>query len=470
MDILKAISENNDMNDCVKIVMSKVKNYLFNTFIFYLYLFIQEKELFPAIKTNIDKIIKDSKLVLGALRTYDILLRKKEFKKKEDNQAFLISIKNEVIKLISLDFFNKFPEEPLDVLRHYFTFFAQNDELLVEGLKFFSLFPDIIKLQKFNSLKAFLFYFAYQTKKYNFPQVKELLSQELLNVNIADPKIYSEFCMFCFYKGLYYIEHRNFFMATYLYSVAVCMGLRGNFEDCKILNCFSNQMIRSLCFLKSLSDFEIKSILIRENRMHYGEPDSKIKHEDINECLNYILYDSNDYQQFTNFLKRNKEFCNNYKLNGLKNEAEETLIFKKIKETLYLYKKIKLTKLCQRTQIDFNDLMKVLKKKVLAEEINAKYDEGTDVLEVFDVDPGLKEKVEKTKELYRNIIDANKNLFINLRDRKFDEMNAGAVGKYTKEEIELLNNRKIRESIEEEDGGMEMGGFDREINDMEMDD
>jgi len=340
----------------------------------------------------------------------------------------------------------------------------------VEGLKFFSLFPDIIKLQKFNSLKAFLFYFAYQTKRYNFPQVKELLSQELLNANIVDPKIYSEFCMFCFYKGLYYIEHRNFFMATYLYSVAVSMGLRGNFEDCKILNCFSNQMIRSLCFLKSLSDFEIKSILIRENRMHYGEPDSKIKHEDINECLNYILYDSNDYQQFTNFLKRNKEFCNNYKLNGLKNEAEETLIFKKIKETLYLYKKIKLTKLCQRTQIDFNDLMKVLKKKVLAGEINTKYDEGTDVLEVFDVDPGLKEKVEKTKELYRNIIDANKNLFINLRDRKFDEMNAGAVGKYTKEEIELLNNRKIRESIEEEDGGMEMGGFDREINDMEMDD
>ena len=259
------------------------------------------------------------------------------------------------------------------------------------------------------------------------------------------------------------------FYATYLYCIAIGMGLKGNFEDCKILNCFSIQMIRSLCFLKSLSDFEIKPILIRENRMYYGEQESKIKHEDINDCLNYILYDNNDYKSFTNFLKRNKDFCNNYKLNGLKDEAEETLIFKKAKETLYLYKKIKLTKLCQKTQIEFNDLMKVLKKKVMAGEINAKYDEGTDILEISDVDPGLKERVEKTKALYRNIIEANKNLFINLRDRKIDEMSAGAAGKYSKEEIELLNQRKIKESMEEDYGGMEMGmGMD--MDDIEMDD
>ena len=110
----------------------------------------------------------------------------------------------------------------------------------------------------------------------------------------------------------------------------------------------------------------------------------------------------------------------------------------------------------------------------MAGEINAKYDEGTDVLEVFDVDPGLKERVEKTKGLYRNIIEANKNLFINLRDRKFDEMNVGgAAGKYSKEEMELLNSRKIKESMEEEEyggyGGMEMPmGMD--MDDMEMGD
>ena len=112
--------------------------------------------------------------------------------------------------------------------------------------------------------------------------------------------------------------------------------------------------------------------------------------------------------------------------------------------------------------------MKVLKKNVIAGEINAKYDEGTDILEILDVDPGLKERLEKTKGLYRNIIEANKNLFINLRDRKIDEMSAGAAGKYSKEEIELLNQRKIKESLEE-DGGMEMG-LDMDLDDIEMDD
>ena len=101
-------------------------------------------------------------------------------------------------------------------------------------------------------------------------------------------------------------------------------------------------------------------------------------------------------------------------------------------------------------------------------EINAKYDEGTDILEIFDVDPGFKERVEKTKGLYRNIIEANKNLFINLRDRKFDEMSASAAVKYSKEEIELLNQRKIKESLEK-DGGMEMG-LDMDLDDIEMDD
>ena len=116
--------------------------------------------------------------------------------------------------------------------------------------------------------------------------------------------------------------------------------------------------------------------------------------------------------------------------------------------------------------------MKDLKKNVIAGEINAKYDEGTDILEIFDVNPGLKERIEKTKGLYRNIIEANKNLFINLRDRKIDEMNAGSFGKYSKEEIDLLNARKVKESIEEEYGGgmdMEMP-IDLEMDGMDMDD
>ena len=71
-------------------------------------------------------------------------------------------------------------------------------------------------------------------------------------------------------------------------------------------------------------------------------------------------------------------------------------------------------------------------------EINVKYDDITEVIEVFDLDPGLKERVQRTKELYKKIIDANKNLFITLRDKKMDDFDRK---KFSKEEEEFMNKR-----------------------------
>ena len=360
----------------------------------------------------------------------------------------------ELIQLITLEIFNKFYDESLDVLRHYFEFYAENDDM--EGLNFFSHFPSIIKTNKFISLKAFLFYFAYQTKRYNSPNIKALLGQELLNVNITDPKIYLEFCLYCFYKGLYYIEKKNFFFASYLYCAAVEMGLRGNYEETVFLNQFSMQMIRSLCFLKYLIEFDIKSFLFKEKRINNYNNDI-INHDNIDELLNFIKDNKDDYQSFSNFTKTNKDMIENYKLKGLKNEAEEAIIFGKIKETLFLYKKIKMTKLAQITQVEFTDLMKVIKKKVMAGEINVKYDEANDIVEVFDLDPGLKKRVQKTKDLYIKIIDANKNLFVTIRDRKCDELSGTAV--YSNEEMESLK-RKHQDDIPEDD----YNGMDKDLD------
>ena len=412
----------------------------------------------PLIKKEIDKIVKDLKLTLAALSCYDILLGLKEFKSLDEKLTYYMQFKEELNKLITLEIYNKLPEETIDVLRHYFKLYAEYDNLFIEGLKFFCNFAEFLKIQKFNSIKAFVFYFAYQTKKYNFPGVKELLGQELLNASINNGKVYLEFCMYCFYKGLYYIEKRNFFMASYLYTIPVSMGLRGNSEDCKILNNFSVQMIKSLCFLKPLSEFDIKAFLIKESRMYHYNDILTIKHEDINSCLNYIINESSNIQNFNTFVKSNKEFANNNKLKGLKKEAEEALIFKRLKECLSLYKKIKMTKLAQKTQIEFKDLMRVVKIKVLAGEINIKYDEAADVVEVFDVDPGLKERVEKTKELYKNIIEGNKNVFINLKDRRIKELSGGE--KFSKEELDFINMRQVQEFEGEEEYmgmGMEMG-------------
>ena len=451
MDIFKTINENQNLEDKKKIILSKVSILLLIKNIFVL----QEKELIPLIKSNIDKISTEFNLAIPSLISINIILSNKEFKTPEDQLKFLISLKTELLKIITIDLYNKCPEETMDVLRYYFKFFAEYDQLYIEGLKFFSLFHDFIKIQKFTSIKAFVFYFAYQTKRYNFPEVQELLGQELLNVNICEPKKYLEFCMYCFYKGLYYIERKNFFMASYLYSVAVSMGLQGNSEDCKILNNFSMQMIRSLCLLKSLSDFDIKGYMFKESRNHYYGNDNEIqniKYEEIPECLNYIKNEKNELQPFNALIKSNKNFSEKYKLKGLIIEAENSLIFKKIKETLCMYKKIKMSKLAQNCQIDFNDLMKVIKKKVLEGEINIKYDEATDILEVFDLDPGLKEKVQKTKELYKNIIEANKNLFIHLREKKMRELSEN---KMTKEEMEI-NMRQSEDYGDEDYPAMDM--------------
>ena len=231
------------------------------------------------------------------------------------------------------------------------------------------------------------------------------------------------------------------------------MGLRGNNEEATFLNQFSMQMIRSLCFLKSLTEFDIKACLFKEKRNHFSNEITK--HENIDQLLTFIKENKNDYQSFSNFTKTNKDMISNYKLKGLKNEAEEAIIFSKIKENLFLYKKIKMTKLAQITQVEFTDLMKVIKKKVITGEMNVKYDEATDILEVFNVDPGMKERVQKTKDLYNKIIDSNKNLFITIKDRKCDELSGAAA--YSKEEKDLLKRKHQDDYIPEEDYyGMDM--------------
>ena len=75
-----------------------------------------------------------------------------------------------------------------------------------------------------------------------------------------------------------------------------------------------------------------------------------------------------------------------------------------------------MTKLAQISNVEFKEIMKVMKKKVMEGEINIKYNELTDEIEVLNVDPGLNERVEKTKEFYKQIIEANKNLFSTIKE------------------------------------------------------
>ena len=349
-----------------------------------------------------------------------------------------MEIHKEIKEIITYELFEKI-EPCRDILREYFEFFAQYN-LFKEGLGFFEYFSFYIKNTKFNSVKSYLFYFAYQLKKYSSATVKELLSQQLLNAQITDPKEYLDFCVYCFFRGLHYIEKKNFFMASYLYCTAAKIGLNNQSEGIIILNEYSLQMIRALCFLKLLSDFNVNEFLFKSTK-YAKNYETKTGIEDIDICLSFIRKEKIDLETFEKFLKIYKEAYQAYKLIGLKNLAKDMIMLGIIKENLKIFKRIKLTKLAQMTNIEYNTLLKVIKKKCLEGELNVKYDEESDVIEVFDLDQGLKENVNKTQELYKIIIEGNKDYFLTLRDNKLKALNNEG-----KQDM-IINNQMIEQNI-----------------------
>ena len=356
-------------------------------------------------------------LSIQALSCYYLLMNLINSKSLKEKTSFFNLFKSDIPELFTNELMYT-NSNCVEVLREFFELYSQT-EGYERGLRFFESFLEIIKNQSFNSVKAFLFFFAYQTKKYGSPAVKELLKQELINVKIENRNEYLDFCMYCFFKGLYYIERKNYFMAAYLYSTALYIGINNPYENIIVFNDFSLQMVRALCFLKCLSDFNTSEFIFRNKNIFNIL--SITKNQEIDELLAFLKRDKVDLYYFDNFIK-NKDFYKDYKLIGLKNECLEMLILKKLREILSLYKKIKLTKLVELIQVDFKDLLKTIKKKCIEGELNVKYDEETDVLEVFDVDPGKLENIRKTQEIYKEVLDGNKNIFISTRDKKLHEM------------------------------------------------
>ena len=99
-------------------------------------------------------------MVRAALKAYFILLniKEKSFKDSKERLEFLESFKSDLVQMINQQIYLDDLKEAISLLRYFFQFYASNSQYFIEGLKFFSLFTEIIKLQEFNSIKAFLFY------------------------------------------------------------------------------------------------------------------------------------------------------------------------------------------------------------------------------------------------------------------------------------------------------------------------
>ena len=208
-------------------------------------------------------------------------------------------------------------------------------------------------------------------------------------------------------------------------------------------------MIRSLCFLKYLTNFNIKECLTRGTRLYQFDDNALIDHEDVAFCLEFLEKDKNDYKSFKEFVQENSNNIALCSLQGLKKAAEDEIIFKIIKDVLQIYKRIKMSKIATFKQLEVKDIMRVLKRKVLEGEINIKYDESEDIIETFDLDPGLKERVKKTKDLYEKILEGNKNMFLNIKTKKLDQISGKANDKKLNEI--LINNMEPYEHVGYED-------------------
>lgn len=222
--------------------------------------------------------------------------------------------------------------------------------------------------------------------------------------------------MYCFYKGLYILSQKNYYMTSYLFSTAVSIGFKSRGRGDIFLNYFNLQMLRYLSFLQFLSDFDVCSS-ISDSRKGFAK-EEKLGDDSIDTYLAFIKEDSKNYELFKAFVNKIQTEIVEYKLMGVMNAAKDEIIFKKIKESLSVYKKVKLSKVATEIGIEFPECLNILKKKVMEGKINIKYDEIEDIIEIKELDPGAQKAINDSKEMYKEFINANKNLFILTKNRK----------------------------------------------------
>lgn len=342
-----------------------------------------------------------------------------------DFARFLEKIQQEVMPLVTSLTIEKCGSKVGKLLRCYFKHFASKTSLHSNGLNFFSQFDFAIKNLEFNPIKNYLLYFAYQLNNLEHPLIKELLSQHLIKAGIYDSGSYLDFCMYCFYRGMIYIENKNFFMASYYFSVVLDMGFN-SVDKGIILNNFVQQMIKMLFFLKYLSDFNLSEVLFKEERIEGFSKDSfNTGDESIDKYLKRIKADPLSLKDFQDFCKDYNDEIKNFKLLGLKNAAEDEIKFNIIKNYISDYKRIKLAKVVSEIGLQFDDVLRILKKNVVEGRINIKYDEIDDIIEVFDIEVGLKKNCEENQKIYKIFIESNKNLFVQLKLKKSENVEFG---------------------------------------------
>ena len=103
--------------------------------------------------------------------------------------------------------------------------------------------------------------------------------------------------------------------------------------------------------------------------------------------MNYLEYnnkkDKNKYKLLEDFIEKNKQELKKDNILGLAKIALKELKFKYIQNYLRKYKRIKMSKLSNITEIEYPILKNILEWYVCNDKINIKFNEIEDIIDVY---------------------------------------------------------------------------------------
>ena len=338
---------------------------------------------------------KNPNFAIYGLLTFQIYLSPKKIDPKLfDNYL------NASAKLIKKEIFQQYPEESSNLFRKYFQFFADNKKY-IEGKKYFLQFKNILPKIDFHPFKGYILLFSYLSKDYS--EIDEILNQIFITSNNLTRMQSLDFSLYSFYKGEILLNRKNFILASLSFSYCV-VHILNNKET--IIDQFQIESIKRLCLLKDLlpKDIEnsINKILSRFQKI-----------KGLKELTKYLEYndkkEKNNYKLLEDFIRSNKNELKDNNILGLANIALKELKFKLIKSYLRKYKRIKMTKLSNLTDIEYPILKNILEWYVCNDKINIKFNESDDIIDVYDV--GTKENLEEIKIYYQYLNQVSYELY-----------------------------------------------------------
>ena len=279
-----------------------------------------------------------------------------------------------------------------NIFRKYFEYYSVSMNY-IEGFNFFKQFINIGSQPIFYNHHGFFLFFSYQLKDYN--DIKPLLNRNIFPTLFNTINGSRDFSLFCFYKGLIHLSLREYVKAAFIFYQCLQNTVK---ISLRLVDIFQIYSLERIILLTLIVDKEVKQIidpLIRQFKA-IGNATLCVTH-----LLKMYFEGRNALEMFTLFNQSNIDYIH---LTGLFRVAIEEDQFKQIQQILKSYKIIRISKLKTYLNMETNEILRILEKKINEGKINIKYDEVDEVIEVIDYN-NINFNLTELQKLYVEMVD-----------------------------------------------------------------